>query len=254
MGHWYSKDGKPQHFTSNTKGESRDSTLRDARKHGWYPSVTEIINTLDKPALVNWKIKQVLMSALTLPALPDEDVDSYYSRVMVDAFKESTDARDKGSEIHNAIEGWWNGHPLPQNDVGDIADKAIDAIIKFCGDREFIPEKTVVGEGYGGMVDLHNNEFVIDYKSKEISDSDWIKYETGKAVKLAYPENCMQLSAYDRALGGNPRRLVNVFIDRTIAGRVIIHEWKENMYDRFLLLVKYWQISKNYFPDAITGE
>ena len=261
MSHWYSKDGKPQHFIEGKTG-MRDSTLRDARKFGWYPSVTEIINTLDKPALVQWKVKQVLTASLTLPWLPDEGVDAYYSRVMKDAFKESTDARDRGSEIHNDIERIWKGQEALEHD--EIARAAVHAILGYTNDDDdtFIPEATVVGAGYGGMIDLHNDDFLIDYKTKEIKESDWDKYciymgdqqadnpKGAKPPKLAYPEMCMQLSAYDKALGGQPRRLINVFVDRNIAGRVIIHEWNENMYDRFELLVKYWQLAKNYFPAA----
>ena len=40
--------------------------LRDARKHGYVPSVTTIIGMAAKPSLENWKINQALNSAITL--------------------------------------------------------------------------------------------------------------------------------------------------------------------------------------------
>jgi len=258
--HWYSKDGKPQHFIEGKNGE-RPTTLRDARALSLLPSVTGILDTLDKPALTSWKMRQVLTAALTLPAIDGEDVDAFYQRVMNDAFTESSEARDRGSEIHKAMEGYWLKETMhPDEDIWLIANMACESIAEYCCSSDFIPEKIVVGEGFGGMVDLHNDQFCIDYKTKDIKDSDWERYcgykedqkkeppQGVKPPKLAYPEMCMQLSAYDKALGGNPRKLINVFVDRNIPGRVIIWEWEENMYDRFELLLKYWCLSKGYFP------
>lgn len=257
MSHWYLQDGTPFHF----QPDGRATTLRHARKENALPSVTTIMNLLDKPALTNWKMKQVLLASLTLPQIENEPPDNFAARIMRDAFKESEDARDRGSEIHNAIETWWKGKPLPKGDIGEIAWQAINQIIDYCDCDEFTPEATVVGDGYGGMVDLHNDEFVIDYKTKDITDK-----------KLAYPEHCMQLAAYEKALpprvdpekaylyaqvGVTPdydtRRCINVFIDRTEPGKVIIHEWSpeevEHEWRRFQLLVKLWQLSKNYYPE-----
>ena len=283
MGHWYTKDAKACHWVEGKNGKMRDTTLRDARTKSLLPSVTEIINTLDKPALVNWKIKQVLLAALTLPHEDGEGADSYYyTRVMKDAFTESNNARDRGLVIHDCIELIWNfddtGHVF--NDIVSIADKACTAISEYCETASFITEQIVIGNGYGGKVDLHNDEFVIDYKTKEISDADWDKYQKyledldssdpkkkSSPPKLAYPEMCMQLAAYDAALGNlwktttigkdkvsySFRRLINVFVDRNIPGRVIIHEWSNEeavlAFEKFELLVKYWQLSKDYFPN-----
>ena len=254
MGHWYDKDGAPQHFTNG-----RDTTLRDARKFGYFPSVTTILGIVDKPALTNWKMKQVLLASLTLPTVENEPPDAFARRIMRDAFEGSTDARDKGSEIHADLETLFKSgavairegkHLLKHH---DIAVAAYDFIVDYCGCDDFVSEKTVVSSlGYAGMVDLHRdgdsreNSFTIDFKTKDIKESD-----TGK--KLAYPEMCQQLSAYDSALGGfGSRRLVNFYIDRTVPGLVLAHEWtgEESVHEftKFELLVKYWQLSKNYYP------
>ena len=47
-------------------GKERNTTLRDARQHGYVPSVTTIIGMAAKPSLENWKINQALNSAITL--------------------------------------------------------------------------------------------------------------------------------------------------------------------------------------------
>jgi len=93
------------------------------------------------------------------------------------------------------------------------------------------------------MIDLHNGEWVIDWKTKDIKSA---------STKLAYPEMCMQLVAYDKALGGPSRNLVNVFIDRETPGKIVVKEWGQSEIDvaweKFQLLVKYWQLDKGYTP------
>jgi len=257
--HWYDSTGKPCHWMEGANGVQRDTTLRDARKLNLYPSVTTILGTVDKPALTNWKMKQVLLASLTLPKIENEPPDAFAKRIMRDAFEGSTDARDIGSEIHADLETLFKGDAAAIREGKyllqhhDIAVAAYDFIVDYCGCRDFVSEQTVTSQmGYAGMIDLHRdgdkreNSFTIDFKTKDIKESD-----TGK--KLAYPEMCMQLAAYDNALGGfGSRRLVNFFIDRTTPGLVVAHEWSPDeiihQFTKFELLVKYWQLDKNYFP------
>lgn len=256
--HWYTPEGDPCHWIEMADGRQRDTTLRDARKLNLLPSVTSIMNLLDKPALTNWKMKQVLLASLTLPEIDNEEPDEYAKRIMRDAFKESEHARDRGTEIHDCLESIAKGQPKKwPADIQAIGDAAWEKVVEYCGTDKFTAEARVVGAGYAGMIDLHNDEIVLDYKGKDIKDG----------VKMAYPEQCMQLAAYDRALplspetltkwkmgGENPsRRCINVFVDRTTPGKVVIHEWKpeevEVEWERFRLLVRLWQLSKNYFPN-----
>jgi hypothetical protein len=154
-----------------------------------------------------------------------------------------TAARDRGDEIHNDIERIWNGEEPVKHP--EIASEAVNAIIDYTHTNKFIAEQTVVGDGYGGMIDLHNDDYVIDWKTKDVKD--------GK--NLAYPENCMQLKAYDMALGWEhkPRKLVNVFIDREEPGKIVIHEWSreeaELAWEKFWCLLKFWQLDKKYVPE-----
>ena len=256
--HWYDKEGNPQHFIVGANGVERDSTLRDARKHNWFPSVTEILNVAAKPGLESWKQNQLLYAALTVPRPEGVSDDEFLKIVRQDAAQQALEARNRGDEIHKCIEALWKMEDTDwPEELIQIGLKAIEAIITHTGQDRFTAEATVVNTsaGYGGMIDLHNDDFVIDYKTKDITDKQWEAYQAGKDPRLAYPEMCMQLSAYNAALGLTERRdlnrrLINVFVDRTEPGRVIIHEWKENMYDRFECLLKYWQMSKNYRPEV----
>ena len=70
-GHWYAQDGEPMYTIVGANGVERNTTLRDARKEGFVPSVTTIIGIAAKPSLENWKIDQALNSALTLKQFPN---------------------------------------------------------------------------------------------------------------------------------------------------------------------------------------
>ena len=236
------------HWVTGANGNQRDTTLRDARKLNLFPSVTGILDLIAKPALTNWLIDQNILAALTIPRVDGESDEKLCRRIKHDGREEGKAAAQVGTDIHDAIEREWCG--VDAVVYREIALEAVVAIRDYTQDDVWNTETSVVGDGYGGKVDLHNEHYCIDYKTKNITDEVWEKSLTDKPPKLAYDEHCMQLSAYDKALGGWGRKLVNVFVDRTIPGRVIIHEWDVNMYDRFELLVKFWQLSKGYSPET----
>src|SRR3990167_10315863 len=111
-GHWYTQSGEPMYTIIGKNGNERATTLRDARAFNLLPSVTSILSMLPKPALINWKMKNVLMSALTLPRLPDEADDAYIARIMADADEQARIARGKGTAIHGAIERFICGQSI----------------------------------------------------------------------------------------------------------------------------------------------
>jgi len=258
--HWYTKEAEPMHFIEGKNGEMRDTTLRDARKLNLYPSVTGILDILAKPGLEAWKQRQVIEASLTLPMLKGESVDEFIKRIPQDAFKSAEDAKLRGDTIHKCMESLFKGtyEEFP-NDIVNISRLAQDAILTYTKGSvvDFIAEETVVGDGYGGMIDLNSPEFVIDYKTKDIKDKQWDQYVAQKNIypAIAYPDNCQQLAAYDMALTqfSINRRLINVYIDRQIPGRVIIHEWKpeevKTAWEVFEHALRIWQLSKGYVPE-----
>jgi len=262
MGHWYTKEGEAMHWIEGANGKQRDTTLRDAKKLGLLPSVTTILGVIDKPALTNWKLKQVTKTVYENAYAIGEmegNYDAYHKAVIQGAFAKSTDARDRGSEIHDAIENFFLGDidSAAPVDIRDIAAKAAHEILSYTGltRDDFIPEQIVVGDGYAGMVDLWADEadnrpaIIIDWKTKDIDDV---------TKRMAWNEQAMQLAAYEHAMTKHgqgfkvkkPTRHINVFIDRTEPGKVVIHEWEpeeiELAWQKFELLLKYWQLDKNH--------
>lgn len=54
--HWYFPDGTPLHEVPRADGKGqRPTSLRDARKLGLFPSVTNVLSILAKPGLDAWK-------------------------------------------------------------------------------------------------------------------------------------------------------------------------------------------------------
>ena len=92
--------------------------------------------------------------------------------------------------------------------------------------------------GFGGQVDLHNVQWVIDFKSKTTAD----KFKPGK---MAYDEHRIQLSAYRIGLDMPTARCANVFISLE-DGQVDFHEHTEAELDKgwrlFQHALSIWQI------------
>src|SRR5512138_1856694 len=98
--HWYRRDGEPLHSVLAANGELRPTTLRDARKLGLLPSVTNVLGVINKPELVEWKMTQAVLAALTLPRQENEGEDQFAKRVVEDAQSRVRTAAEFGSAFH----------------------------------------------------------------------------------------------------------------------------------------------------------
>jgi hypothetical protein len=236
-GHWYdARTGAPMYEVPYASGKGmRSTTLADARKLNLVPSVTLILRCASAPGLDAWKAKQILMSALTLPQLPDEPLDDYAKRVVEDSQAQSEKAKARGTSLHKAIEDYITGTISPEWKEHLIhLDKTLEqyGIDLHAGK----PEHTFASPyGYGGKLDWHDPSVMIDFKTKD----------NLTPKKLAYPEHCWQLSAYDYGLGMTRRRLLSVFIgcyDREIR----IHEWTPEDsawgWKCFVALLSFWKV------------
>jgi hypothetical protein len=236
-GHWYARDGTPAYTVQGSKGV-RSTTLKDARKFNLVPSVTTIIGVASRPGLELWKQRQLLLAALTLPKINSESEDEYIDRIIRDAKEEGKAAADAGTDIHASIESFYRGEVVSTNNFH--VKGVVDALSSTFGPQAWIPERSFAHElGYGGKVDLHCPEIVVDVKTKENLD----KVE-------AYDEHKMQLAAYRVGLGIPSARCANVFVSRAHPGMVTVIEHSEDDlkkgFEMFTHLLKFWQISKGY--------
>lgn len=238
--HWYTRDGDPQYTVKAKDGSDRPTTLRDARKLNLVPSVTTIIKCAASPGLEAWKLQQMMLAAMTLPRAPDEPEDAFIQRVVADSKEQAKQAAELGSEIHAALEGYFETGVLTAQ-YGDYQSGVDDVVIKTFGDRHWAVEKSFAhNKGFGGKIDLHtrdNEGVVIDFKTKAFTRENMDKI-------AGYDEHCMQLAAYRMGLDLPTARCANVFVSVTEPGLVKVFEWEAQELERgwkmFESLMNYW--------------
>ena len=107
--HWYDKTGKAAYTTLDSKGKERSTNLRDARKHGYVPSVTTILGVAAKPSLENWKVNQAINAALALEKRKGETDTQFLYRCKEYSRSVGKEAAEKGTIIHAMIEQGFEG-------------------------------------------------------------------------------------------------------------------------------------------------
>ena len=241
--HWYTRSGETAYTVKARDGSDRPATLRDARKLNLVPSVTTVIGCCAKPGLERWKLDQMMHAALTLPRRPDEPEAAWIDRVWTDSRETARKAAARGTAIHAAIQGHFEGE-APAADMYDYVRGAVKALMDWYGNLNFdwIPERSFACQiGFGGKVDLHAPGYVCDVKTKEFDQDDDLK---------TWDEHAMQLAAYRQGLGMPQARCAIVYVSVTNPGLVRLMEIKEDElqagWRMFLGLLQYWQAKNKY--------
>ena len=232
--HWYTKDGIPAYQVMGKNGKMRNTTLRDARTSNLVPSVTTIIGCAAKPGLDRWKQEQVLLAALTTERIVGETEADFLSRIMEDSREQAKKASERGTLIHAAIEGFYEGRGL--GDYPDHVRGVENALSAHFGNPQWIAEKSFAsGFGFGGKLDLCAHGFVVDIKTKEFGPDK---------LPEAYDEHLMQLAAYRVGVGMLEATCANVFVSANNPGLVHVVKWSEDDlkkgWNMFHGLLQYW--------------
>lgn len=259
--HWYFPDGTPLHEVPRADGKgTRPTSLRDARKLGLFPSVTNVLSILAKPGLDAWKQEQAILSALTLPRREEETLDEFAKRVITDMTSEVGRAADLGSAVHAAIEGYAQGGWLPEDkQVARLFEPArqwFDAEVAQVHSVEIAAGHAAWG--YAGRVDLvatlrsTGRPTVIDFKTQKVRrDKD------GNFKPILHDTWPLQLEAYRQALASRDKGLANAAIASVVIGStepvpVVVKQWddadKPGFFRAFLAARDLWVWQKNYCP------
>ena len=244
--HFYSKvNGKvePKHFVENkSKGWLRPSRVTDAKKalkngEVWFPSVTSILNMLDKPALVNWKVdkhlEQVHFLINSNEDMRSDDFEGFKKMIIAKTSEALESAPKAGTAIHEVLENYVKKGLIPTDSMEAlICENVRQAILEATGEdilegeHPFITESYFVNEevGFAGCADLVSDTWCIDYKSKQ----EKAKFKPGK---MAFNDHTRQLGAYGDSLCDKDFRAANVFVCLE-DGSVDFHEHNKEALDK----------------------
>ncbi len=256
--HWYQRDGAPLHTVASAKGEPRATTLRDARKLGLLPSVTNVLGVINKPELVEWKMTQAVLAALTLPRLDGEDLGVFAKRVVEDAQSQVKGAAEFGSAFHAGAELVAN--TLEVDQAGPYAawlNLHRDWFQANCV-RVLWTERVLVNTelGYAGTADLlvehqEHGLTLVDYKTQAVRGEGRGARGEGQSRYRAYKSWCQQLAAYRRAVG-KPMACINVIVNSTEPTAPVEHLWSEEELrtglESFEAALVIWRNEKVYDP------
>lgn len=243
-GHWYDRNGNMVELVPGANGNMVKPDIRHARKLGLLPGVTTVLKVQSAPGLVKWQVRQALMSALTLPRREGESLDDFMERADRDAQEQGNKARDKGTELHTALERAAQCKPFDEQWERHV--QAVDTAMRLVGIdfRAGEAERSFAHPlGFGGKNDGHCKRQVAlwDYKSKPRIE--------GK--KLAYDEHVQQLTACAEGLmAGTTPRLLNVFVGVEDA-KCVVHEWDDPLdcsrgWQMFQAALTLWQLKNRY--------
>ena len=253
-GHWYTHEGKASHTQVGKNGVERSTDLRDARKFKLIPSVTTILNVFAKPGLDRWKLTEVAKVAFGLPTVDGETAEQFADRCLLKQSEPVEKAADFGTEVHDAIEKYFEGEPVP-----DHLLEYIRPAFEWKQEKQltFVEREKIlvsVEHGYAGMVDIiclgpEGQKGVIDWKTRK----------TKKNVKVRpYDFQVHQIAAYAVAHWGSEAVArgevfgANCYISSTEPGR--FDKWAYSpaelaeAWEVFQGACAIWRAIKNYDP------
>jgi hypothetical protein len=250
MSHWYGIDklGRPFpcHHVPKKDGKGLKAvTITEARELKLMPSVTTVIDKiLAKPNLIQWKIRQAILAAVTLPRRIDETLDEHVKRIEIDMDEEGRAARDFGGDIHTGIEAILQGKK-PNLDIEPYVAGMRDWINEHVEEVHATEETVYHPSGFAGRLDLRCRlkivgDAIVDFKTQ--------KFES---VPRFYPEYGMQLAAYEKAAReASESAIVSVVINSQMPGPVHSMLWdsRDKYYEMFSHLLNIWKFLNNYEP------
>ena len=220
-GHWYdAKTGEPRYTIIGKNGKERNTTIRDAREHGYVVSVTTILKQAAAPNLVNWFREQVAKAAYLQPPREGESEAEFIARTLPLAEEVSRKARDRGTDIHGAIERLDRSGPYAAH-----VEAFFDAINAWCGIMDWDAERSFASQkyGYGGKLDLSCPGFVLDAKTTDKPLED---------LKL-FPDHRRQLAAYRMGLDMPDARCAIVYVRADVPQARVIEVTAEELEQGF---------------------
>ena len=252
-GHWYDCRG-PEAKASH------DSDLRDARKHGLYPSVT----TIDKAVFPNhfldsWIRDQLAIAAFSNQPFHNETEKTYANRIHEISRKKCDEASDFGTKFHALLD---NFPAIPDElelrPFRDCLGKWIDAEVGEIKAREEIVFDDHLG--VAGRFDLcyaHRQDPGVE-RIADIKTQDVKRNEKGEKKAKFYDSWIRQLAFYAVARSKLTRTFPtippcdSVVFDSNEPGVPFVKRWPETAvkaaYNEFVAGCWLYFVSRGFWP------
>lgn len=256
--HWYTREGKAMHTVPNADGDgTRPTHLGDARKYGLFPSVSAILQILDKPGLDKWKREQVAKAALALKRDKKESDEYFIDRILIESNKKVKVAGDFGTAVHGEMERYFAAKLSGTEFAPNATTFAHTApAIQFLEDKKIVPvanEIVLVNHehGFGGTSDLPcimNGRLpgVVDYKTKITKPGEPIEPFADQAMQIAAYGATYWKEQFLRCWG------LNLFMSSTEVGRTEAAAYSATQlaaeWEVFKMLCAIWRHINQYDP------
>lgn len=242
---WYNGDAKVV-----------EATLTEARANHYYPSVTTILDVINKPGVEIWKRDIVIDEAMKLnPIFAEHEIDEFKETVNYRSGIKFAEAAELGTLWHRDLVRHFlhieeeRGFTLPTETFHAIDDKLNDLCIT-CDQFEtsFVNKE----DGYAGTIDVIGHRLVDGVKIPIVLD--WKTQATNGKYPRYYDTWPMQLAAYSNAeIPIGELEIWNAVLSTTDPGKVWFKRWKDwhIWWDAFDSARTIWCVLNNY--DPVTG-
>lgn len=242
--HWYQEDGTPMfEIPKKGGGGMKKPNINDARELGLLPSVTTILNCIDKPFLVAWLKNQILDASIAVSQEVGRLEDCHRQAVIKTSDEISNQAKETGLKIHKQVEAFVHDDWAAPD--ADLTFAKIGLIFAMLNLKDFQTETSFANPRYGfaGRVDLmgmashpeHPRQYaIIDTKTQDTK---------GRGKFNLYPEMPLQLAAYATGTGHPTADLYSLMISTTEPGLVQLFWHPENdfYFYSFMEIFRVWK-------------
>jgi hypothetical protein len=162
------------------------------------PSVTTILNVINKPALIPWAVRTTVdFIGQHLDELRDSltiaEANSIFQQARKAADAQKREAGDIGTQVHEAIRSFFRGIEYDITKLPVQGAKAYSAFLDWINEHDFKCDQTEI-KLYHPEYDYCGTADAIGIMDGERVLIDW---KTGSGI---YPEASMQAAAYCKAL------------------------------------------------------
>ena len=247
----------------------RSTTLSDARKNNWLPSVTSIDKIIQNEPLSAWKLSNAILAALTLPRLDGETDDAFAARVATDTQETASTAATFGTAIHDACEAYLMERVKTDlvtlapycGPVFDWIDENVEEVIgceyvvvSNLGYAGRVDTKVVLKQGRSAYNDLaesnpgFNGVAIIDFKTRKPNNGKLRSYDSDSRQLSAY----LNAEQYSPAGGLRPTATANLYISSVDPMAPVFRAWSQDeMTDSWKVFdatLKLWCLINSYNP------